>query len=148
MKRQTDDCRAFLESYRELRSEAARLRQKHRRLQDQATRVTTQISGMPHGGGADREKLLAALADADGEAVRKMTEAVERQQEIEAFIDRVPTPISRVILRHRYAEAMGWREVERALAKSQWVYSLDHIYRLHGIALREAREVWKESGNG
>ena len=144
MKRQHDECRAWLESYRELRTEAHRLRQRHMKLVTEATRITTRLSGMPRGGGGDHEKLLAALADSDDEAVRKYLDAEERMREIEGFIDSLPSQNSRIILRLRYVELYSWREIERVLPRDQIYYSSDHIYRLHGIALKEARELWNK----
>jgi hypothetical protein len=100
---------------------------------------------MPHGGGADREKLLAALADADGEAIRRMTEAVKRQQEIENLIDRVPTDVCRVVLRLRYVDLLRWSEIEKRMVKSgAYAYERRQIFRIHGLALKEARKVWEE----
>ena len=141
--KQTDDCRAWLESYSELRVEAARLQRQHHRLMDQATRVTTRLTKEPKGGG-DRENLLAALADADGEALRKHTEALKRMREIEEFIDQLPTRESRIILRLRYIDLMKWRKIKYALEKSRIYYEERQIYRLHGQALREARKIWEE----
>ena len=146
--KQTDDCRAWLESYSELRVEAARLQRQHHRLMDQATRVTTRLTKEPKGGGGDREKLLAALADADGEALRKQTEALERMREIEEFIDELPTKECRIILRLRYIELLKWKKVKWALQKSGIYYEEAQIYRLHGQALREARALWKERQHG
>lgn len=142
--RQKDECRAWLESYRELRTEANRLWQRHLRLAAQATRTTTQLSLVPGGGGSDRERMLAMLADSDEEAMSKHKEAVERMHEIEQFIDSLPTRESRIILRHRYIELLSWVQVKRALEKSRIYYEERQIYNLHGLALREAREAWYE----
>ena len=146
--KQTDDCRAWLESYGELRVEAARLQRQHHRLMDQATQVTTRLTKEPKGRGGDRERLLAALADADGEALRKQTEALERMREIEEFIDELPTKECRIILRLRYIELLKWKRVKWALQKSNIYYEEAQIYRLHGQALREARALWKERQHG
>lgn len=146
MKRQTDECRAWLESYRELRTEANRLWQRHLRLAAQATRTTTQLSLVPGGGGSDREQLLASMADADAEAVAKHMEAADRMREIEGFIDSLPSQNSRIILRYKYVEMLHWPELKRALEKSGIYYDERHIYRLHGLALNEAREAWNRRG--
>lgn len=144
MKRQPDECRAWLESYRELRFDILRLQRKHQSLWDQATKITTKLSLVPGGGNSDRDRLLTMLADADEEVIGKYIEAVTRQQEIDRFIDNIPTDTHRMILRLRYVELLDWRSVEKTLCKSGVYYSLDHIYRLHGIALREARELWRK----
>lgn len=144
MKRQPDECRAWLESYRELRFEVLRLQRKHQSLWDQATGITAKLSPVPGGGGGDREKLLAMLSDADEEVIDKYLEAAIRQQEIERFIEDIPSAISRIILRLRYVELLRWPEIEAALTDSKIYYEARQIYRLHGIALREARELWNK----
>ena len=144
MKRQHDECRAWLESYRDLRFEILRLQRKHQSLWDQATGITAKFSPVPGGGGGDRDRLLTMLADADEEVIGKYLEAVTRQQEIEAFIEDIPSAISRIILRLRYVELLRWPEIEHALMDSKVYYETRQIYRLHGIALREARELWKQ----
>lgn len=141
--RQPDECRAWLESYGELKLEAARMRRRHQQLLDQATQITTRLSSEPRGGGGDRERLLAALADADGEALRKSAEAERRMAEIEAFIDCLPDRMGRIVLRLRYVDLLRWRDVRREMAKSNLVYEDAQIYRFHGVGLREAREEWK-----
>jgi len=149
MKKQPDECRAWLESYGELKLEAMRMTRRRRQLLDQATQITSRISPVPGGGSGDKEKLLAALADAEGEAYRKETEALERYAEIEQFIDAIPTPESRTILRLRYLDRLRWADVRRAMTKSNLYYEERQIYRLHGQALREARAEWnrrKEHG--
>lgn len=148
MRRQTDECRAWLESYGELRAEADRLWNKHRRLRDQATKITSRLSLVPGGGGGDKEKLLASLADASGEAVRMEQEALDRAEEIERFIESLPTPESRIILRLRYLERLKWTDLSRKISRLGFVYSENHIYKLHGRALNEARAMWKGGGHG
>ena len=147
MGKQHDECRKWLDSYKEMRVEILRLQQKHRSLWDQATRVTPRLSPVPGGGSGDRDLLLTALSDADDEVIGKYIEAIARQKEIEDFIDELPTDMSRIILKLRYVDLRDWLGVWNTLAKSGIDYSLDHIYRMHGIALREARELWVRKGN-
>ena len=142
--KQKDECRLWLESYRELRTEEDRLWQRHQRLLTQATRITSQLKDVPVGGGGDKEQLLAALADEDGEAMAMHARAQERRREIEAFIDTLPTPNSRIILRYRYVELMQWDKLMMALRKSGIWYERSQIFRLHGVALKEARAAWRK----
>ena len=39
---------------------------------------------------------------------------------------------------------MHWIPIQFALRKSGFFYSEDHIYRLHGLALKAARALWKK----
>ena len=144
MKRQHDECRQFLESYRELRFEILRLQRKHQSLWDQATGITAKLSPVPGGGNSDRDKLLAMLSDADEDVIGKYLEATIRQQEIDQFIDQIPTDVCRMILRLRYAELQHWFDIKKTLEKSNIYYTLDGIYKIHGRALKEARELWNK----
>lgn len=151
MKRQHDECRAWLESYRDLRFEILRLQRKHQSLWDQATGITAKLSPVPGGGGGDRDRLLTMLSDADEEVIGKYIEALARQQEIDRFIDEIPTDVCRMILRLRYVELLPWQKVNKILEKSGIYYSLENIFKLHGKALREARDLWgqrKENTDG
>ena len=149
--KQKDEVRVWLESYRELRDNVSRLNQKYLSMMAQATRVTTQYRDMPGGGDSDKEKLLAALADEAGDILALRDKAHERMLELEEFIDNIPTPICRIILRHRYLEGLSWVQMQFALQKSGYYYERTHIFRLHGDALKEARALWrkrKEEHNG
>ena len=143
MKRQ-DECRAWLESYRELRTEANRLWRRHERLRAQATQITAKFKDTPGGSGGDPENVLAALADADTEALAMEEKAVTRMLEIERFIDALSNPITRHILQHRYIELLRWPALVEALRKDGIYYEDRHVFRLHGIALKEAREAWNK----
>ena len=142
--KQKDECRLWLESYRELRTEYRRLQNRHMKLLSEATKITSRWSDMPGGGERDHEKLLAALADSDDETCRAYLKVESRMREIEEFIDALPTPTFRIILRLRYIELYSWLQIERVLPKDMIFYSLDHIYRLHGRALKEARAAFEK----
>ena len=92
MKKQHDECRTWLESYREMRYEIMRLQRKHQGLWDQATGITAKLSPVPGGGGSDRDRLLAMLSDADEEVIGKYLEAVTRHK------DRGSSPVQSNLL--------------------------------------------------
>ena len=149
--KQKDECRLWLESYRELRDNVNRLNQKYARMLAQATRITPQLRDMPGGGDGDRERLLAALADEADDVLILRDKARARLMELEEFIDAIPTPVSRTLLRYRYVECLNWVQVQFAMQKSGYYYERTHIYRLHGDALKEARQLWnrrKEEEHG
>lgn len=139
-----DDCRAWLESYKEIRSEVQRLDNKLHSLQEQATKITPTLSDMPKGGNSDKEKVLAALADTRGELTRRYMEFLERQQKIESFIDRVDGDLNRMILRLRYIELLKWPAVQEALMKAGVYYEERNLFVLHGKALNAARSLWRK----
>lgn len=142
-----DPVRAFLNSILESRMEINRLKRKLSALEERATNVTSQLTGMPRGGSADRDAVLAALADATGEYYRRLAEAERRELEVVNFIDSVPTAEHRIILRLRYVDRKGWSKVLRALSDAGLDMTERHMFRLHGAALREARELYSQHYN-
>lgn len=144
MQRQIDECRAFLESYREALAETDRLIGAVQRLDDQARKVTATITGMPSGGGADKDAVLAALADARNNVVNRFTWALKRKEAVEDFIDEIPDMTCRVILRLRYIERLKWPQIIERLEDSPYAYSERAVFVIHGRALNEARRIWSE----
>jgi len=139
-----DPVRAYLNSVLEYRVEARRLRQKISALEDRATSITSQVTGMPRGGSADSGAVLAALADATAEYYQKLIEVERKELEVAAFIDSLPSDTSRMILKLHYVDRKHWPQVLRALTSAGYKVSERKMYRLHGRALEEARLKMKE----
>ena len=135
-----DPVREYLNSVIEARMEIKRLQHKVSQLEAQATKVTTIITGMPRGGNADRDTILAVLADLTSEYHAKIAAAEKRERDVNVFIDSLPSRDARIILRLRYVEGFGWRKVLSALNKYGLHLSERQMFRLHGRALNEARE--------
>lgn len=148
----TDPVRCFLSSVAEARLEARRLGFRIRRLEAQATKLTTSLTGMPVAHG-DSGNLLAALADMRTECGHAQVQAERQEEKVAEFIEKIDDPTSRMILKLRYCECLDWvgrphrRSVIGELAKVGLYYSERQIYRLHGRALNEARELYKEIEN-
>lgn len=142
-----DPVRAYLNSVLECRMEAARCRRKIEMLEARATSTTTQLSGMPSGGGADRDALLAALADATSEYYARLADAVTRELEVSAFIDSLPVMEHRLVMRLRYLDRLRWSGVLAALRSSGLDLSERRMFALHGEALSAAREKFIQKEN-
>ena len=147
-KNYSDPVRLFLSSVAEARIEARRLRLRIQRLETQATKLTASLTGMPRGGG-DRESLLASLADTRVKCDQALVEAERKEDAVTAFINRLDNPVSRILLKLRYCDCLDWvgrskRTVIKEMAKAGLFYSERQIRRLHGIALNEARELYKK----
>ena len=136
----SDPARDYLNSVLEARMEAKRLQHKVAQLEAQATKTTTIITGMPRGGNADRDAVLAALADVTSDYSEKIVKAERLEKEVNEFIDSLPTRDCRMLLRLRYLEGMSWRKVLSTLKAHGIHLSERQMYRLHGTALNEARE--------
>jgi len=143
-----DDVRVFLEGAKDIHLKTADLRERVRNLDSAAQRVTANLNGMPRGGGADREQLLSALADARDRLVLDIAEEEQRKIEIGDFIDRVPTSAAgRAVLRRRYLHYESWKSVRKWLAAHQMSYSAQSVYRIHGEAISAARVLWSREHN-
>ena len=141
--RPTDPCRAFLDSYREAKFEVRRLGEKLQQLTARVTKMTATLSDEPKGGGADRNQLLAAFADATASVQKKYCAAIKRQQDVENFIDSVGGDLNRIILRLRYVELMRWPDIQKKMEEANLYYTDRHLFRLHGEALNAARREWE-----
>jgi len=143
-----DDVRLFLEGAKDIHLKTADLKERVRNLDSAAQRVTANLNGMPRGGGADREQLLSALADARDRLVLDIAEEEQRKIEIGDFIDRVPTSAAgRAVLRRRYLHYESWKSVRKWLAAHQMSYSAQSVYRIHGEAISAARVLWSREHN-
>ena len=139
-----DPVRAFLNSVLESRIEIKRLRKKIAALESRATSITAQLSGMPRSGGADSQAVLAALADATRDYYARLAQAERRELEVVEFIESLPTQDSRVILKLRYVDRKRWSQVLAELKAAGKDIAEARMFRLHGAALNEARNKWKE----
>lgn len=140
-----DPVKDYLSSAGELRAEKRRLHRKLKQLRAQTTSTTPVLTGMPHGSGEEgRGALYAALADVSHQYDVLILAVEKRELELMRFIDRLPTPASRVILKARYCEGRSWAGVQQSLYDAKLYYSDRWIYKLHGKALQEARELYEE----
>lgn len=141
--RKQDPVRAFLWTVREARVEEARCRRRLQEIDAQCRSVTPSLSGMPHGGGGGhKDGPLAALADQRQLHDALLTAAVRQEMKVERFIARLSTDRYRIILKLRYVDLLGWPRIQEQLEAQGLYYSDRQIYRLHGEALQEARQVW------
>lgn len=141
-----DEVREYLESYRGLRFDVARLKRKVAETKAKCESTTRACSGMPGGGGGDKHQdtALIAYAEVIDSYREKLAEAESRVLEIEQFVEDIPVTTHRMILLLRYIDLLSWTQVQDTLAETGKNYSARHILRIHGAALRSARKLWEE----
>lgn len=144
MDTRADPVRSYLNSVLECRIEARRTRRKLDQLEARAMSITSQVTGMPRGGNADRDALLAALADVSSDYYRRLADAERHELEVLRFIDRIPIPMHRSILRLRYVDCRKWSSVLAELQRSDVSISRRTMLSMHGKALSAARELYRE----
>ena len=140
----TDPVRAYLGSVLEARLEIKRLKRKLDAIEARAMNITSQLSGMPRGGGADRDAVLASLADISRDYYLRLAKAEQTELEVLRFIDSLPSPDSRMILKLKYIDCKSWGKVLDTLRANGRDITDRWMFKLHGRALKEAREKFKE----
>lgn len=145
MDHRKDPVREFLGSVLESRIEVKRIERKLAVLEARVTKITTELTGMPGGGPSDRNAALAAFADLNGDYYKRLIAAENREIEVSDFINRLQNPDSRAILKLRYVDCKRWPKVLDALNRAGRDISVDWMFKLHGRALNEARELYKEN---
>lgn len=91
--------------------------------------------------------VLAPNQYADPAAREQVTDSVreaelDQYHAVERFIARLGDPVCRTVLRLRYLEGLSWTQLQKRLYQDGLYYSERQIFRLHGAALQEARELW------
>ncbi len=92
-----------------------------------ATRVTTNLTGMPRGGGdgdrlADNVELIT-VARERRDAIRDALKAM--RTELEPLIDKLEDPLQQSAMRERYISGKSVREIAYVLS-----YSEQHLFRV------------------
>jgi hypothetical protein len=139
-----DAVREFLESAKWAHAKAARLLRKVKSLETQVEHITPSYSGMPGGSGGDSSKAWVALAQLRDDYGKELVLAAEQERRVAEFVESLPTPVYREVLSLRYCEGLHWSEVIERMKEAGLFYEDRYVYRLHGRALNEAREKWKE----
>lgn len=142
-----NDVREFLGSVWYARAEIERLSVRIKEMQTQATKMTSQATGMPRSGGADAQALWSRIVDDTDALYAKQRFYYEHVKLVEQFIDELSTDKYKEILKLRYVNCMSWPEVEGHLQHAGFYYEIRQVFRLHGAALEEARRVWEKKGD-
>lgn len=140
----SDELRAFLGSVQEARFCYQRAVSREQELRERCENMTTNWSSEPHGSGVvHKDGPLVALAQAHA-ALKPLYLAWERaEDEVDRFLDGIADVRYRAILKFRYVDLYTWPRVIKELEKSGIYYEERQVYRLHGKALNEARELWR-----
>ena len=126
------------------RSEMERHKRRVAELESRATRITSYLSSSRPGDNADLQEIWSVLADARGKELEALKAEMRLYEEAEAFIDRLPVPIMRTVLKLRYLEDLSWMQVVRRLQKDRYYYVERTAQRVHKRALDAARVLWNQ----
>ena len=95
------------------------------------------------GQGDNMADTIAKIVDYKTQAQKLISELVDKRLEIEYAVQSVPDSVQREILERRYLLYQAWEshldkhtgEITKGIAESMG-YSIQHIFRLHGLALK------------
>lgn len=119
-----------LRQYRRLGEEIEDLKQRIAELRN-ASLKSPKLDGMPRAPGGSGDPIGATIARIDSLEARLAADEADRRL-IENVISSVQDVSERMVLRHRYMDDMSWEQIAEAMN-----YSIQHIYRIHGTALKE-----------
>src|SRR5574344_393684 len=124
--------KAYLQKYRAADDEINDLLREKERIMSRLTRMTSCLSGMPHGGG-ESDKMtdgVAKVIELDAEIDRKINKLCDLRREVCANIGTVNDTTLRRVLMLRYISGKTWAQI--AVTTN---YCYMQVCRLHGKAL-------------
>ncbi len=135
----------FLESALQCRLEQDRLLERIGYMRTRCLKITPTLSAVPGGGNADAQALWAALADEERRLTQLLQDELEHARAVEAFIDMLPTPIYREILKYRYLDFLTVPGVTLRLERTGYCRSQRQVERLLAGALDEAEYIFYQN---
>ena len=95
----------------------------------------------PSGNHSKIESAVVRMLDMDARIDRELAACYALMDEAERLIQQVPGELYQSLLSMRYVSCMRWEIISRKLN-----YSTTHVFRLHGLALREADRILRTRG--
>ena len=123
----------MLQSYRWLRMDITHLEEKLAELDSMARKMTTSMTGMPHGSSNIQDRMaetVTKIVDVQIEINDKVLESLERISQIEQSINCLP-PREQIIMRKRYIDCMEWEQICVDMC-----YGWRQIHSIHSEALK------------
>lgn len=146
MKQKYTDVRSLLESVEEGKSQVARLRRSVGYLQDKCTTATGRYGERASSGGQGPEDLWMKLTDRKAQLMEQEQQVQKQEQQVEQWIEQLPRPRWRMVMRCHYLDGMPLSEIAEELTTATGrEFSVHQIYRLHRAALDAAEKLWPKN---
>ena len=143
MERQFLYVRRVLESVEETRSQVARLRRSVRFLEAKCTSGTSRYGIRGAGDTAGPEAMWTRLCDQREKLNQQEKKLADLERLLSRWIDQLPRPRWRMVLRCRYLDGLALQEVAEELTRATGrEFSMHQVYRLHREALGAAEALW------
>lgn len=143
MDRNENFARQALEALEEARSQVGRLRRSVKLLQDRCTSVTHNYGSSGGSHSSTHQEIWDVLADRRTVLEKKEQQLLALEEKLERWIDLLPRPRWRMVLRFHYIDGLELSEVAQELSRATGrEFSKDQIYRFHRKALDSANQIW------
>jgi len=143
MDRKQTFARQALEALEEARSQVGRLRRTVKTLRSRCTNTVRGCERVSTSRSDVHQELWDALADQQTLLEQKERQLRELEEKLEQWIDLLPKPRWRMVLRCHYIDAMPLSEVALELTQTTGrEFTKDQIYRFHRNALNAADRIW------
>jgi len=146
MDRKQAFARQALEALEEARSQVGRLRRNVKMLQDRCTGMVRSYGSTGGTRQSTHQELWDVLADQQTLLEQKERQLRELEQKLERWIDLLPRPRWRMVLRCHYLDGLELSEVAQELTRSTGREFTSHqVYRFHRLALEAADKLWPQN---
>ena len=149
MNRTKNRAQALLESLSEVRSQTTRLARRIEYLESKCTNVTARYTLRTGSGGGDTTDVWCQLSDERERLAAQLQKLLALYRQVEQWIDLLPNPGWRMVLRYRYLDGLTLPQTAEAVRQAMGKRSCSdsQIYRLHKEALEAANRLWPMEQN-
>ena len=135
--------RQALESIEEARSQVGRLRRSVNTLQNKCTGTVSRPGHAIGSRHSSHPELWDALADQRTLLEKKERQLQELEQKMDHWIDLLPRPRWRMVLRCHYLDGLELSEIAQELSRTTGrEFTMHQVYRFHRMALDAADKLW------
>lgn len=132
-----------LEAVEETRSQVGRIRRSVKMLQNRCGASTSQFGSYTAERQVPHTEKWDILADRKSLLQEKEQQLRSMETQMEHWIDLLPNPRWRMVLRYHYLDGMELSEVARELTQTTGrEFTNAQVYRFHRKALEAAEQIW------
>lgn len=135
--------RKVLEELEETRLQVGRLRYTVKLLQNKCSCGVTNYDMRINKFFPGHQESWDILSDQKTLLQQKEQQLARLEQQLESWIDLLPKPRWRMVLRYHYLDGMNLADVAQEMSRSTGrEFSMHQVYRFHRVALEAAEKLW------
>lgn len=137
------NARRALQAVEEARAQVGRQQRTVTMLKDRCTSRVSRLGSSISGNGGGRPEMWDVLADQSTLLEQRQKQLAQMEKQLEGWIDLLPKPRWRMVLRSHYLDGLELPQVAQELSASTGrEFSMNQIYRFHRQALEAADKLW------